>query len=260
MDELTIVLVEDDPHACENFANCANKMDDINIVNITNNTETALQNIQDFLPHVIILDLELHNGTGNGMTLLSRLKELNLPIYPYILITTNNSSTTTYDSARDLGADFIMSKHQTDYSEENVLSFLQIIKKSIRNKVSSHYPGLSTVEPPELQEKRMTCRIMEELNLIGISPKAIGYGYLIDAILIMAKAPTQNITTILGKKYGKTESSVERAMFNAINKAWKQSDIEVLAKYYTAKIQSARGTPTITEFICYYANKLKNEY
>ena len=58
----------------------------------------------------------------------------------------------------------------------------------------------------------------------------------------------------------KTENSVERAMQNAIDRTWKTTDINVLLKHYTAKINPDRGAPTITEFIHYYAQQIKNDY
>ena len=48
-----------------------------------------------------------------------------------------------------------------------------------------------------------------------------------------------------------------------VNQALKElckTDIEDLLKHYTAKVNSEKGCPTITEFICYYANKLKYEF
>ena len=46
-------------------------------------------------------------------------------------------------------------------------------------------------------------------------------------------------------------------MQNAINKAWRTTDIEDLSINYTARISSEKGVPTMTEFIYYYADKLK---
>ena len=66
-----------------------------------------------------------------------------------------------------------------------------------------------------------------------------------------------NVTLL--KKDGKKEviNRVEiAAMANAINKAWKTSDPDDLYKYYTARIDLDRGSPTVSEFIFYYANKL----
>ena len=95
---------------------------------------------------------------------------------------------------------------------------------------------------------------------MGISPKSVGYKYLIDAIAITIQEPVQHICNVVGNKYGKSENSVERAMQNAINRAWKTSDINELLANYTAKIRSEKGAPTLTEFIYYYAQKIGNDF
>lgn len=260
MDELTILLVEDDAQICKNFVKCTCDNDDLMIVSITNNATKALADIKDYLPDVVILDLELHLGSGSGLDVLNGLPALQLDINPYMLITTNNSSNTTFEFARQLGADFIMSKHQQDYSEQSVLNFLKMMKSVIKSRKKSLSTASPTTEAPEMHRKRITQRIITELNFVGINPKAVGYRYLIDAILIVIDKPTQNLSVIIAQKYGKTDSSVERAMQNAINQAWRKTDIDELYQHYTAKIHSDKGMPTISEFIYYYANKIKNEY
>ena len=258
--KLSILLVEDDPSACTNIIEYVEELEDTTLIGVTNNSTKALDYIKDYLPDAVILDLELHQGSGNGLILLQELKQLMLELPPYILITTNNSSPVTYESARQLGADFIMSKHQADYSAKTVVDFLRMMKTIIRSREKSATGASLTAEPPEIKKKRIQKRIYTELDYIGISPKAIGYLYLTDAIQILIEKPTNNLCAVLGKKYGKTDASVERAMQNAITKAWRSADIEDLLTYYTAKISSEKGVPTITEFIYYYANKLKNEY
>lgn len=256
MDKLTVILVEDDPVTCTNFVNCADNMDDISLVSITNNASKALCDIQDLLPDAVILDLELHLGGGSGLDVLAGLNSLD--IHPYVIVTTNNSSPRTFEAARQLGADFIMTKHQQDYSEQNVLDFLKMTKSVIKS--SRNLSRISIDNAPVSYKKRITDRIKSELNLIGINPKAVGYPYLVDAIILFMEHRTQNICTIIGEKHKRSESSVERAMQNAINNAWKYNDIDELLTHYTAKIRSSKGAPTITEFICYYANKIKQEY
>lgn len=258
--KLSILLVEDDPNACKNIIEYIEELDDTSLIGVTNNSTKAIDYIKDYLPDAVILDLELHQGSGNGLLLLQALKQLLLELPPYILITTNNSSPVTYETARQFGADFIMSKHQEDYSAKTVVDFLRMMKVIIRSREKSSASTTPAAEPPEIKEKRIHKRIYTELNQIGISPKAIGYQYLTDAIQLLMEKPTNNLCSVLGQKYGKTESSVERAMQNAITKAWRTSDIEDLLTYYTAKINSDKGVPTLTEFIYYYASKLKNEY
>ena len=260
MDELSVLIVEDEPSVCQSFLNLAENMEDIYIVSVTNNASKAVSDIKDFLPNAVILDLELHQGGGSGLDVLQELQELSLDTVPYILITTNNTSSITYEYARQLGADFIMSKHQENYSEKTALDFLKMMKNVIHNKRKTSPLIQLTTESPKQQNKRITRRIISELNNIGINPKSVGYQYLIDAIFIVIQKPTQNLCTVIGQKYKKTESSVERAMQNAICRAWRQTDIEDLLIYYTAKVHSEKGVPTVTEFIYYYANKIKNEY
>lgn len=256
---LSVLLVEDDQKACKEIIEYVDEFEDITLVGVTNNSYKAVQLTQEFMPDAVILDLELHQGGGNGLTFLQDLHKMALSIFPYILVTTNNSSSVTYDAARELGADFIMAKHQAGYSAQSVIEFLRLMKNMIFSKTIAE-TGNTTTESPQQKTKRITRLISMELDHIGINPKSLGYRYLNDAIQIIIKQEhTINLCGIIGQKYEKTDSSVERAMQNAINRAWRSSDIDDLLKYYTAKIHSDKGVPTITEFIYYYANRIKNE-
>lgn len=257
--ELSIVLVEDDPDECKDLIDYIESLGNISLLGVTNSSTEAIKYIKDYLPDVIILDLELQRGSGNGLNVLMGLRQLNLNTKPYVLVTTNNSSQITHESARQLGADFIMTKYQEDYSPKSIVDFLSIMESSILGRKRS-IDNVPPSEPPELKNKRIMRRIIAELNQIGISPKAVGYQYLMDAILLIINQCKKNIYCEIGKKHKKTEASVERAMQNAINKAWKTTDIEDLLRYYTARINPEKGVPTITEFVYYYANILKNEY
>lgn len=257
--ELNIMLIEDDTSVCKRFAEYVDIIPDISIMAVTNNSYRALELIQECLPDAIILDLELNQGKGNGLLFLQELNTLSIPFKPFILITTNNSSTITYDYARQLGADFIMSKHQEDYSEKSAIDFLQMMKDIIQNNIRSSHPDYAKSEAPSAREKRLTRLISMELDHVGISPKAVGYKYLTNAILLVIDGHTGSLCTTIGKKFSKTDASVERAMQNAINSAWRSNDIDELLKHYTARINSERGVPTLTEFIYYYANKIKND-
>lgn len=258
-EKLEILLVEDDPMACKEFVSYIDESEDMALIGVTNNATKALEYIKEFLPDVVILDLELHLGGGSGLNVLSELKTMPLNKSPYILITTNNTSPVTYNTARDLGADYIMSKHQDNYSERSALDFLRILSSSIlsRRKLTN---GNSEIDTPKYNQKRIQRRITAELNNVGINPKSVGYQYLIDAIEIMMSERTQNVAKIIAERYKKTEVSVIRAMQNAIERSWRNTNIEDLLQYYTAPVNSAKGVPTITEFICFYANKLKNDY
>ena len=256
---LTVLLVEDDQEECMTFVRHIDSREDIRLIGVTNNETKALEYVKDHLPDAVILDLELHKGRGNGIAFLEALKKMQLTLSPYILVTTHNISRMTHDRVRQEGADFIMVKSQEDYSASKAIDFLQSLKKTIQEtRKKKQIYGFAEETPYELR-KRQIARITSEIDLIGISPKALGRSYLIDAILHMTEEQTGRYITIAAK-YGKTEASVERAMQNAINRAWNTMQPDDLLIHYTARIQSEKGVPTVTEFICHYANKIKIEY
>ncbi len=255
--ELSILLIEDDPDTCRNFAEYIDTKSDVTLIGVTNNSYRAIELLKEGVPDAVILDLELNEGQGNGLVFLQEFKSVSIPFKPYILVTTNNSSSTTYNFARKTGADFIMSKHQEDYSEKRAVDFLCMMKQAIQG--SRYAPDPAKQEGSSAPSNKQLMRLISlELDNVGISPKVIGYKYLSEAILLILQGQPHNICETLAKQYKKTDSSVERAMQNAINKAWRTTDIDDLLKYYTARINSDKGVPTLTEFIHYYANKIKN--
>ncbi len=255
--ELSVLLIEDDVQEREAIADYTASCNDIRLCGITNNSTEALEMTAHALPDAVILDLELHLGGGNGFAYLLGLKNLSLPYKPYILITTNNSSNMSLEYTRRLGSDFIISKYEVGYSAQYVIDFLRMLKEPILEKRIS-IENTPTTESTQHRERKLVQRIQRELNLIGINPKNVGYQYLVDAILITIQKPEVNISTIIAEKYKKSDASVERAIQNAINRAWRTCDIDELQLHYTAKVRSDKGVPTIMEFVYYYARLIQS--
>lgn len=262
---LTILLIEDEPDVCQKIKAEIDETLELTLVSITNNSYRALELFKDYTPDVVILDLELHYGQGNGLEFLKELRNTPSAILPFILVTTNNSSPTTYRFTRELGVDFIMYKYQQDYSEKKVIDFLKMMKPTIQSTQKSQKQSHATAESPAQKKQRLRRIICTELDYVGINPKAVGYRYLTDAILLSLENSEdsnkpQNPAIEIAKKYNKTIASIERGMQNAINRAWSTADIEDLLLHYTAKINSSKGVPTLTEFICYYTTKIQNKH
>jgi response regulator of citrate/malate metabolism len=255
---LSVLLIEDDPQECDALARYMELTDDIRLVKATNNADLAIEYVRDYQPDTIILDLELHKGGGNGILFLTALNKEQLAIRPYILVTTNNISHMTHQQVRRLGADFVMVKSQEDYSAESVIGFLRAVKESIfdMHKKRQGFAEVDILSPAEIHGRLVT-QVSTEIDLIGISPKAVGRKYLIDAVILLAEEREQNMLSTIAQKYNKSDASVERAMQNAINRAWRMGDIEELQTRYTARINPEKGVPTLTEFIYHYANSLK---
>ena len=255
--DVKVVLVEDDRELCEEFAGCFDEVEGIELAAATDSAALALEYVRELQPEAVILDLELHMGEGNGVAFLSELSKLKDIKKPYVLVNTNNSSRTTYDAVRRLGADFVMYKHQQGHSPRDLAEFLLAVTSGRAGDPSGSADDPApqpAAERPELRE-----RIYDELNQVGISPKCKGYNYLADAIEISCGASAPNLSALIGEKYGKTARSVEHAMQNAIDRAWDCADINELLQHYKARIRSGRLSPTVMEFIGYYAAKFRKE-
>lgn len=260
--DLVVLLVEDDEYDRSEIRNYIDITEGVVLAASTASSTQGIEYVSSYLPDVVILDLELHKGEGNGLNFLIELKK-NAPVKrPYILITTNNSSQITYDKVRELGADFIMYKMQTDYSAKYVVDFILNIKDALvsTNRYRNNSVEKAVLESPNQLNKRIANRINAELEALGISPKLVGRKYLRDAILTVIEKPQSYICGAIAEKYGKSDSSVERAMNHAITATWRAADIDVLCSLYTAHVNSDKGCPTITEFIYYYADKISQDF
>lgn len=254
---LSVLIIEDEEIAREELKEYISKDEGLKLAAATNNSYEALELVRMHLPNVIILDLELHYGGGNGILFLHELNKLELDLPPYILVTTHNMSDVTLEQVRKLGADFILTKYETGYSAQYVINNINLMRHAIRQKNSSK--GLEMPISPAETDHKLITRIQREMDLIGINPSAVGYNYLVDAIFLTYKGERGNISKVLAPKYRKTDKSIERAMQNAIKQAWVTNDVEELFKHYTARVNIDRGAPTLTEFICFYAMKIDRE-
>ncbi len=256
---LNILVIEDDPELYQEISHQIAVSPHFHLLGITQNTDKALESVKNEHPEIIILEIELNHGNGNGLEILKRIRELSLIRTPYILVNTRNRSTCTYEIARQLGADFIFPKHQEDYSGKKVMDFLEMLYPILLTIHAGSSTDISqkSIKPTTNQLRR---HILSELNKIGINPKTMGYDYLADGILLIMQGQTKNIFAQIGINCAKTNTSVERAMQNAIKRAWRTTDIHVLSQYYTATIRPDRGEPTAMEFLHYYARKIQNEY
>ena len=256
VNKINLIIVEDDNNTIEEYKAGIKCFDNFYLAATTSSSSEALEKVKEYSPHAVILDLELHKGSGNGLMFLKELSALNLKNKPFILVVTNNISSVTHSIARNLGADFVITKNQSDFSCKMVLEFLSSVAASaLTSDINS--PDAAKAAVSISYRETMKEKISTELDLIGISPKLKGRQYLADAIEITCKQRVPNLCSIIAKKYSKTDASVERAMQTAINHAWRNTDIESLERYYTTYINPQKGVPTVMEFIYYYSDKIK---
>ncbi len=258
--KINLLVVEDDEATCMAYTEICKNYDDVFLIGTSAHSNEALSLTEEFKPNAVVLDLELQKGTGSGLDYLLKIDDLMLETKPYILVVTNNVSPVTQAAVRNFGADYIIVKSQSDYSVDMVVNMLRSIISKVPDLIP-HAPTECNVIKKRIEDdykQRLTKNITKELDIIGINPRFKGRNYLRDAIEMICHKEQTYICNEVAKKYQKTSASVERAMQNAIDHAWKTTDIATLEEHYNAYINPRKGVPTITEFIYYYADKVKN--
>ena len=256
---MNILLIEDDLNECNKYKEIAKTRTDINIISITNSSTKAIEEMKKYRPDGIILDLELNNGEGSGFEFIQNMKKIKVNRMPKIVVTTNVHSDSVYDFCHINNIDFIFYKKQKNYSQNNIINTLVLL-----NEYNNENSGNKTYEKDEEKDYKSNIeeKIEKELDLVGISMHLQGRKYLKDAIMFIIKNNDDSkisIVQYLVKLHKKPSSSISRGMQNAIIHGWRVTPIQDLEKHYTAIINYETGLPTPTEFIYYYADKIKKQ-
>ena len=257
---IKVLLIEDNAKDANEFKVYIDKRNDINLVAITNSDIEGLELIKKLLPDVVILDIELTSGSGNATSfpLIEQLGKLHLKHKPKIIINTIVSSNTVYDYLHEKGVDLIFYKKHPNYSVKNIIDTISLLNNYSED---TSYTGNIVIDNSLETAERISNMIDNELNLIGIGLHLQGRKYLHDAIYLLVaepdKAEQMTIVQYLVLKYKRSNSTISRAMQNAILHAWRISSLEDLEQFYPYKINYETGIPTTNEFIFNMADKIK---
>ena len=257
---MPLLLIEDDVSECVKFKDCANRRTEITFVGMTDSSIEGMQLVKTRLPEGIILDLELNKGKGSGLDFLAELKSVELALRPIVVVTTNSPSEIVYNHVHDSGAALVFYKRKSDYNPDMVINHLLILRKSLCAMTGGLPDDLQSLESPEERRARISQRIDAELSLVGISSKYKGRKHFHEAIellLNIEKDASESVINQVAISNKNTYSAIIRTMQTAINNAWESSAIEDLRTHYTARIDYRTGVPSPTEFIHYYADKIR---
>jgi len=265
---MPVLLIEDDISECEKFKDYIQTRDDVRLVGVTGSSAVGVELVKKHLPETVILDLELRHGQGSGVAFLLEIQKIKLVLLPLIVAITNISSETILDHARQNGLDFVFSKAQADYEPKIIIDFALDLRPTIqkRNQQRAAEKGidLSNVESPEERKRRISEKIENEMDLIGIPNQFKGREYSINGIYFLITydpnaegAIPQTVFDFLAKKHGKADTSIGRAIQTAIRKAWAKTPIDELITHYTDRVDYNTGIPTPLEFLTFYAKKIR---
>lgn len=201
--------------------------------------ETAMALLLEFEPDILVVDLMLPKT--DGLSLLQALHQTQLR--PMVLAQTGLASPYVMERLQRLEVDYVMLKPcQMQALDVRITDFLAQMQEAMP-------------QPPSGD-----ALVANVLMSLGFLPKLDGYSYLVEAIPLYARDPSQAITKELyaavGAQRRKEASLVERSIRSAIEKAWRDGDKQVWGQYFRCAPDGTVPRPSNGAFIARMAQLL----
>jgi two-component system response regulator (stage 0 sporulation protein A) len=212
----------------------------------------ALEMIEKHQPDVVILDLVMPHLDGIGV--LERLGQLNIPYRPHIIMLTAFGQEALTKKAVELGATYYILK---PFDLDLLAARIGQLVSDTQTETMVN-PGIAP-----MKSRNMDLEVTRIIHQMGVPAHVKGYQYLRDAILLVTEevnlmgAVTKELYPLIAEKYTTTASRVERAIRHAIELAWDRGNVDMMNKYFGYTINIERGKPTNSEFIAMVADKLR---
>lgn len=249
---ISIVLADDNRDFCELVEKFLNSQPGFSVRNVFHNGKEVLESLQKEIPDVLILDIIMPHLDGIGV--LERINQLNLPKKPKVIMLTAFGKEAITQRIVDLGADYYILK------PFNMEVLVQRIRQLVKQETSL---PIQTNLQPTTPKRNLVLEVTEVIHDIGIPAHIKGYLYLREAIMMVIERVellggiTKELYPTVAKKYDTTPSRVERAIRHAIEVAWNRGNVDVIHSMFGHTVQSDRGKPTNSEFIAMVADKIR---
>lgn len=243
MEKTKILLVDENEQTLnelkENFG-----QSNFEVVGVATNGITALEEIKNLKPQVIVMDVVLSGFDG-----FSLIEEVNkLKLNTKIIILSSLSLDGFISKAMDLGVSYYMIKPFN----------FEVLKSRILDVLNSQSgKNFGVVKNKNLEEK-----ITNIFITVGIPAHIKGYQFLREAIKMAIDNPeiinsiTKKLYPSIAEKFETSASKVERAIRHAIEVAWNRGKIENINSLFGVKVYANNEKPTNGEFIALVADKM----
>ena len=244
---MNILIAIDDDNA-KSINNYFSSINGYSVCACSNSGESAIHNIVNLQPDVVILDLILPKV--DGFAVLDFISKKLLTKRPLVIVVSALTQDAFVNKALSAGAnDFLAKPFSLD---------------SLKSHIDALFSGtpITNNSLSKSKSKVIEEQITTVFLTIGIPAHIKGYQYLREAIKLTFEHPnyinniTKELYPAIAQKFETTPSKVERAIRHAIEIAWNRGRIESINTIFGIKVYNNADRPTNSEFIALVADKM----
>ncbi|WP_096153485.1 MULTISPECIES: sporulation transcription factor Spo0A [Bacillus] len=257
--KMKVCIVDDNRELVSLLDEYISAQDDMEVVGVAYNGQDCLHVLEEKNPDILVLDIIMPHL--DGLAVLEKMRELNMPKHPNVIMLTAFGQEDVTKKAVDLGASYFILK---PFDMENLVNHIrQISGKGTPFLKRSTSPQIRQSEP---KVKNLDANITSIIHEIGVPAHIKGYLYLREAISMVYNdiellgSITKVLYPDIAKKFNTTASRVERAIRHAIEVAWSRGNIDSISSLFGYTVSMSKAKPTNSEFIAMVADKLRLEH
>lgn len=222
---MRILIVDNNVELCQVLEEYLNAQPDLEVMGVAHDGERALAITQQEEYDLMLLDVTMPYLDGIGV--LERLRMIELPKRPKVIVITAFGTDGLMSRLTALGADYFVLKPFR----------LEMLAQRIRQ-FCGGIPSLVSHEHASTKESALNTqqRITKLLHTMGVPPHYKGFLYLKEAVLMCVEDGyfggnlTKQMYPSLATKFRTTSGGVEAAIRNAVVAAWENGNTEYIRR------------------------------
>jgi len=249
--KIRIILADDNREFCQLLKEHLDSHSDLSVLGVAHNGVEALEMLSDKSPDIIVLDNIMPHLDGIGV--LERLRMMDLPHRPKVIMFTTFSQDDITRHAMDMGADYYIVK---PFSFDTLVYRIRQLCND-QSSADYSYAGSVQAKGRDLGEE-----VTDMICDIGVPAHIKGYQYLREAIVLAIEdidllgAVTKELYPSIAKRFSTTPQRVERAIRHAVEVACERGNGDLIKSLFGHNRELLRK-PTNSEFIATIADKLR---
>ncbi len=259
--KIKVVIADDNIEFAEILKEFLDQKEDIEVIKIVNDGETAVKYLLELEPDVALLDIIMPKLDGIGV--LEKIKSSNKKLKTNFIMLSAIGQDAITQKTMLLGAKYYLIK---PFDLELLVKRIREISAGLQENEKMVALAQETKKPYITNNSNsIETLVTNMIHEVGVPAHIKGYQYIREAITIaindmeVINSITKQLYPMLAKKFKTTPSRVERAIRHAIEVAWSRGQVDVNNSMFGNTISSSKGKPTNSEFIAMIADKLRLE-